>query len=301
MEQWKAIAGFEGRYEVSDEGRVRSLDRYVMSGRGGLRPLKGQIIVPEVLTSNRSSATYLKVKLCKNSKHYHRQVHRLVAEAFIPNPENKPQVNHLKRPKTNNAVNNLEWATKAEDEAYALANEEKARGSKQGSAKLNTKDVLMIRKRYANGESQYKLANDFDISRSQIGNIVNRKNWAWAQDQRGFALLLEMLIVLCIVLILAAGIVPSLVSASQMKTEGNVEATLQNVTNAELKSFTTNLAALGVENGSYDYSINGNASAWSVFAVPSSTTKGRLGFCSGNVVPATVGQVQQFPLSEQNL
>ena len=124
---------------------------------------------------------------------------------------------------------------------------------------------------------------------------MNKKN------QRGFALLLEMLIVLVIVLILAAGIVPSLVSASQMKTEGNVEATLQNVTNAELKSFTTNLAALGVENGSYDYSINGNASAWSVFAVPSSTTKGRLGFCSGNVVPATVGQVQQFPLSEQNL
>ena len=115
-------------------------------------------------------------------------------------------------------------------------------------------------------------------------------------------LLLEMLIALGIMAILAAMIVPSLVSANQAKTEANVASVVQNISNAERKGpFTTNLASLGVVNGAYNFSINGTADAYSVFAVPTSVSAGRLGFCAGNTVPATVGQVQQFPATADNI
>jgi type II secretory pathway pseudopilin PulG len=120
--------------------------------------------------------------------------------------------------------------------------------------------------------------------------------------QAGQAIMLELIIVLVLTLVLLAGIVPSLVSANQAKTENYAADTVNNLLNAEQKSFTTNLGSLGVTNdGAYAYSINGNASAYSVFAIPTNTTSGRLGFCGGNVIPAIAGQVQQFPLTPQNI
>lgn len=103
MEEWRNIVGFEGLYQVSNYGRVRSLDRFV-KGKNGLRIVKGKILKPGKLPYG-----YLFVNLCKNNKVVNCRVHRLVAVAFIPNPNNLPQINHKDCNPANNSVWNLEW------------------------------------------------------------------------------------------------------------------------------------------------------------------------------------------------
>jgi hypothetical protein len=98
METWKTIEGYEGIYEVSDQGRVRNVKR---DGR--------------LLSVVSVAHGYRAVSLYKEGKRKMHLAHRLVARAFIPNPENKPQVNHIDGVKTHNFVSNLEWATVAEN------------------------------------------------------------------------------------------------------------------------------------------------------------------------------------------
>lgn len=93
-EEWRAVVGYEGLYEVSNRGRVRSLFRYKQVVKG----------VP----TNRG---YLRVTLCKDNIHKLCSIHRLVAIAFIPNPNNYPCVNHKDEIRTNNQANNLEWCS----------------------------------------------------------------------------------------------------------------------------------------------------------------------------------------------
>ena len=111
-EFWKDIKGYEGYYQVSNLGRVKSLDRNVYCNRddGHIRFQKGIVTKPSL-----AGIGYLQVHLCKNGKCFHCLVHRLVLLAFIPNPKNKKTVNHLNGIKTDNRVDNLEWATQSEN------------------------------------------------------------------------------------------------------------------------------------------------------------------------------------------
>lgn len=114
MERWKDVEEFEGLYQVSNLGRVRSCNRYTPHWAGGQLLIKGRIL--------KQAAThegYLRVNCCKNCKGYTRSVHRLVAKAFLPNPENLPQVNHKDCNPRNNNCENLEWCTLSYNVKYS--------------------------------------------------------------------------------------------------------------------------------------------------------------------------------------
>lgn len=115
MEQWREIKEFEGIYEVSNEGRVRSIERDVVKKTGVIQRRKGCI-----MQGSTEKRGYKRVSLMKNGKTYNRSKHRLVAQAFIPNPENKPEVNHIDGDKANNNKENLEWATPSENKQHAF-------------------------------------------------------------------------------------------------------------------------------------------------------------------------------------
>ncbi len=110
MEVWKDIAGFEGCYEVSNLGNVKSLERRVLNN-GGMQRRHEKIL--KAHSDKRQG--HKMVMLCKDGKTYPRLVHRLVAEAFIPNPDNKPVVDHIDTDATNNRVENLRWVTQQEN------------------------------------------------------------------------------------------------------------------------------------------------------------------------------------------
>jgi len=165
-EIWKDIDGYEGYYQVSNMGRVRSLDRLVEHPTNGARVLNGEL---RKLKTHRSG--YHHLGLTKDGETKYRLVHRLVAQAFIPNPESKPQVNHIDGVKTNNNVSNLEWATHKENTVHAVEN-------KLIKTKLSKKDVLEIRCRYnEKGESPLKLAEEYSVTRWAIYDVVNYINW----------------------------------------------------------------------------------------------------------------------------
>lgn len=109
MEIWKDINGYEGYYQISNKGNVRSIDRF-----DGVHDRTGTVIKPNLKTNG-----YLQVGLRKHNKRKWIGVHRLVAIHFIDNPENKPQVNHIDGNKQNNTVENLEWVTQEENQQHA--------------------------------------------------------------------------------------------------------------------------------------------------------------------------------------
>jgi hypothetical protein len=109
MEIWKDINGYEGYYQISNQGNVRSIDRF-----DGVHDRKGTIIKPNLKQNG-----YLQVGLRMHSKRKWIGVHRLVAIHFIENPDNKPQVNHIDGNKQNNTINNLEWVTAKENQNHA--------------------------------------------------------------------------------------------------------------------------------------------------------------------------------------
>lgn len=109
-EIWKDILGYEGIYQVSNLGNVKSLDRDYIAGSGSIRHISEHFIKPF-----KTPKGYLTVQLFKNGKGRTTLVHRLVAEAFIPNPDNKPQVDHINGDKKLNVASNLRWATNEEN------------------------------------------------------------------------------------------------------------------------------------------------------------------------------------------
>lgn len=114
-EEWRDIAGYEDIYQVSNLGRVRSLERLVQQRDGCKRPYR---IPPRVLKPKRRRNGYLCVNLATQGETQTHNIHRLVAQAFVPNPDNLPTVNHRDEDKTNNRADNLEWCSQATNNTY---------------------------------------------------------------------------------------------------------------------------------------------------------------------------------------
>lgn len=172
-EIWKDIEGFEGLYQVSNLGRVRSFHNW--------RGTKNRI-----LKQNTDRGGYLWVRLSKNKKSYFKLIHRLVANTFIPNPENKKTVNHKNGDKLDNRTKNLEWLTQSENNFHAYENGLQSPGKlvknqigeKNLQAKLTNKQVLEIRKKWKTGKYlQKEIGNEYGVSISTINGIIKRRTW----------------------------------------------------------------------------------------------------------------------------
>lgn len=177
QEIWKSLKGiveYGDYYEVSNLGRVRSVDRKVNSISGG-RTIKGKI-----LKQWHDKDGYCRVTLNLNGKKSNYGVHQLVARCFIHNKDNKPTVNHKDGDKENNSVENLEWFTHKEQVNHADDN--KLRNMPKGEnvyiAKLTENEVREIFSLYKSKKySQRKLAKMYGVSEGAIQGIVYRKTW----------------------------------------------------------------------------------------------------------------------------
>ena len=131
-EIWKPKKDYEGLYEVSNLGRVKSL------GNGKSINSKEGILKPGKIKQG-----YLQVTLCKNRKQKRFLVHRLVAEAFLPNPENLPFINHKDEDKTNNSVDNLEYCTREYNNNYGTRNERVAKANTNGKKSKKSSSIFI--------------------------------------------------------------------------------------------------------------------------------------------------------------
>lgn len=115
METWKDIPAYEGHYQISSLGNVRSVVKWVATANNGKQ------LRPSCVLKPLNDGNYLRVRLSTFGKTKNIRIHRLLALAFIPNPDNKSQVNHKDGNKLNNSIDNLEWATPAENSNHAYA------------------------------------------------------------------------------------------------------------------------------------------------------------------------------------
>lgn len=171
-EIWKDVVGYEGLYQISSFGNVKSLGKTIDKGKFG------KVFFPEKLLSVFIDNQYFYIGLHKNKKQKKISIHRILAIAFIPNPENKPFINHKNGIKTDNRIENLEWVTPKENSEHASINNLVARnfGEKNGKHKLNTKDILLIRNsRYK--ISRKELSKNLNVSIKHIDRIRENKRW----------------------------------------------------------------------------------------------------------------------------
>lgn len=156
MVEWKPIADYEGLYEVSNTGLVRGVERIDSADKRQ---------VSKVLSTTAKNGNYITCVLSKNNIKHTYRIHRLVASAFIPNPENKPCINHVDGNKQNNSVENLEWCTPLENNQHARKN-----GLNCGLYKLTKEDVSEI-KAQKGKDSGTKLADKYGVSFQRIYRI----------------------------------------------------------------------------------------------------------------------------------
>lgn len=170
LEKWKPIKAFEGYYEISSLGRVKSCDRIVIHING-----KEQPVDTRVMSLKTTRDGYKALMLAKEGIRKDFRVHRLVAEAFIPNTSNKPQVNHKDGNKQNNIVENLEWCTASENNFHAfklgLRNN---KGTKNASSKLTD---LAIREIRLSTLKTTELMLKYNVTRPTICDIKALRSW----------------------------------------------------------------------------------------------------------------------------
>ncbi len=158
---WIEIKNFPN-YFVNELGQVKSGPKKTRKGFRLLKPMK-------------ESTNYTTVDLCKDGKIVRKLIHRIVAEAFLPNLENKPQVNHINGIKDDNRLENLEWVTRSENQLHSIRTGLRhTRGENNSQCKLKSEDVLKI----LNDTRVYSvIGNEFKVSISTVADIKRGYSW----------------------------------------------------------------------------------------------------------------------------
>lgn len=179
-EIWKDIAEFKGSYQVSDIGRVRSVDRVVTFSDGRVRKYKGKVLKPYI-----NNTGYEQVMLYDDNGYNLKRVHRLLLETFKPHVNmSNLDVNHIDGNKLNNHLTNLEWLTRRDNILHAcdigLINN---RGEDSPNAILSNADVLEILQRLDTGELQKDIGLDYGVSNKYISLINRGARWRSVKEE----------------------------------------------------------------------------------------------------------------------
>ena len=161
---WKDVEGFEGIYKISNEGVLISTPRFGV--KGGVKK------------RTKIERGYESYSLHKDGKSCNKLVHRLLAEHFIPNPDNKPYVNHIDGNPSNNTLDNLEWVTQLENIQHAIRTGlMNNKGENHYGAKLTNQEVLEIRDLYKHRIfKQWEIGEIYGAPKSTIGSIIQNRN-----------------------------------------------------------------------------------------------------------------------------
>jgi len=175
-ERWLPVVGFEGVYEVSDLGRVRSLERFID------HKIRGRVIRwGTMLKLHFNPSGYWRVTLHRGRSQFYRLVHRMVLEAFVGQCPEGWECRHLNGVRTDARLENLCWGTKVENAADRDRHGRRnpPRGEISGTAKLNRVQVRQIRELRSEGMLTREIAVRFGVSRPTVSVICSRKTWAW--------------------------------------------------------------------------------------------------------------------------
>jgi hypothetical protein len=158
---WEPILNYEKFYLANQNGQIKG------------------IIKNKVLKGSFGSTGYKHIVLSKNGKYKTKDVHRIVAETFIPNPFNLKYVNHIDGNKANNSVNNLEWVTARENTKHAtLLGLKKDSGSNSKNSKLKERDIYEIRKlSKSKSKTNKEISSLYNINKDYVSMIINKKRW----------------------------------------------------------------------------------------------------------------------------
>jgi hypothetical protein len=181
-EIWLPVAEprFNNYYEISNKGNVKSLAKYIENSGNFSGGYHKKIKDKKHFIDH---SGYCITKLCIDGKCLNRKIHRLVAEAFIPNPEGKEQVNHIDGNKENNSVENLEWVTRSENIKHAfstgLMTNDHLKGSNNKLSKVDEATVIEIRHLYDNKLVRFTdILNAYpQVSKSMLQDIIKRRTW----------------------------------------------------------------------------------------------------------------------------
>lgn len=179
-EEWRPIPGWHGFYEVSDHGRVRSLDREIEHSCG-----KRQFWPGQLLRQGTTKKGYRMVTFYIHGRGSSRCTHALVLLAFVGPAPDEHECAHRDGNPDNNHLRNLRWATAAENAEDRIRHGKSGRGERSPNAKLTKTDVLSIQNRLDAGHRQRLIAEHFGISQGTVSDIKHRRTWRHLEDKHG--------------------------------------------------------------------------------------------------------------------
>lgn len=176
MERWISIKEFDCQYQISESGRIRSVEGIIkrLNGRPYIR--RSKILRP----SSTKKCRYLRGMVCVNKRNIPYKIHRLVAKYFVDNPLGKPEVNHIDGNTLNNHYSNLEWVTRRENIIHCVNNNLQTpfKGEEVGTSKLTSKEVISIRNEYKPRHiTRSYLSKKYKVSEAAIKDILYRRTW----------------------------------------------------------------------------------------------------------------------------